>query len=423
MKSCLKTLFCVLLAWGGCLNSAGADDLVSFTGETMGTAYSVKLPTLPEGLAAESLQAEIDRCLEAVNNQMSTWRSDSELSRFNRYDKTDWFPVSEDTVLVVKTAIEVSRQTGGAFDVTVGPLVNLWNFGPDRAERKLPEPSAIEEAKARVGYQLLEVRRQPPALKKTRPNVYVDLSAIAKGFGVDQVAAVLESRAVGDYMVEIGGEIRTKGAKTDGAPWRIGIEMPIPFARSLQEALALSGESLATSGDYRNFVVIDGKRYSHTIDPRTGRPVDHQLASVSVIAESCMLADAYATSLMVLGPAEGYNWATEHGIAALLIVRDGEEFLERPTPAFERYLSPKEDSSMTTTWLIAAGVFLIAILLMSVGVIFSNRRIAGSCGGLAGMRDEHGNTLCGACSNPAPECQGQEDAEAREAAGSEHRSS
>ena len=423
MKTGVRSCVCLMLVWCLAAGTLEAGESITLTGKTMGTTYSVKLPKLPGELTAETLQAEIDRCLETVNNQMSTWQSDSELSRFNRFEESDWFPVSEDTAVVVKTAIEVSRSTGGAFDVTVGPLVNLWNFGPDRSERTLPAESVIEETKARVGFEFLEVRLDPPALRKTRPQVYVDLSAIAKGFGVDKVAGVLDQHLIADYMVEIGGEVRTKGTKADGQAWRIGIETPTPFARGVQEALALSGQSLATSGDYRNFAVIEGKRYSHTIDPRTGRPVDHKLTSVSVIAESCMLADAYATSLMVLGPVKGYNWATDRGIAALLIVRDGERFLEKPTPAFEPYLPPKEASPMTTTWLIAAGVFLLAVLLMSVGVIFSNRRITGSCGGLAGLRDEQGRTLCDACSNPAPECQGKDDAQAREAASSEHPSS
>ena len=195
--------------------------------------------------------------------------------------------------------------------------------------------------------------------------------------------------------------------------WRIGIETPTPFSRGVQHPIELSGKALATSGDYRNFVVIDGKPYSHTIDPRTGRPVDHRLTSASVVAENCMLADAYATSLMVLGPDEGYNWATKHHVAALLIVRDGRGFVEKLTPAFEALFPTQTESTMTTTWLLAAGIFLLAVLFMSVGVILSNRRITGSCGGLAGMQDETGRTLCDACTNPAPECQGKDDAQSR----------
>ena len=407
----LLVVWCSLFS--GAPRFAKASELVTLAGRTMGTTYSVKLPALPSEMTRDALQAEIDACLIAVNGQMSTWQRDSEISRFNRFQKTGWFPVSEDTARVVDAALDVSRQTGGAFDITVGPLVNLWSFGPEKPEKKLPPQSLIEGTKARVGSQFLEMRESPPALRKTRPDVYVDLSAIAKGFGVDRVASVLEGHAISAYMVEIGGEVRTQGNKPDGKPWRVGIETPTPFTRGIHNALALSGQSLATSGDYRNFVVIDGKRYSHTIDPRTGWPVDHSLTSASVVAESCMLADAHATALMVLGPKAGYDWAKKHDVAALMIVRDGDRFIEKTTPAFEKLFPREAESSIVTTWLIAAGVFLIAVLLMSVGVMFSNRRISGSCGGLANLRDESGRTLCDACTNPAPECQGNPEAESQ----------
>lgn len=394
----------------GSSNGSSAADLISLSGRTMGTTYSVKLSSLPEGVTADELQVEIDLALEKVNDQMSTWREDSEISRFNRSRDTDWFPVSKETAYVVQTAIEMSQKTEGAFDVTVGPLVNLWSFGPDKAERKIPPRAVIDKTRSRVGFEFLRVRQFPPALKKTRADLYVDLSAIAKGFGVDQSAELLRARGIDSYMVEIGGEVRTQGTKPDGKAWRVGIETPTPFSRGIRRVLELSGESLATSGDYRNFAVIDGKHYSHTIDPRTGRPVEHGLASVSIVAENCMLADAYATAILVMGPDAGYNWAKDNNIAAFLIVRDGEAFAEKSTAAFSKYLKETPEVSMLTTWLIAAGVFVLAVLLMAVGVILSNRRIAGSCGGLAGMRDSSGRTLCEACTDPAPDCQGPEDA-------------
>lgn len=384
MRNNYRIAYSILLLWC-CYATCGsrgalyAGELIAFTGKTMGTTYSVKVSELPDGVSQVALQDEIVRCLETVNRQMSTWLPDSEISRFNRYQETDWFPVSSETAFVVKTAIEVSRKTNGAFDVTVGPLVNLWSFGPGPRGHALPEPAIIEAAKARVGYQFLEVRFDPPALKKTRADVYVDLSAIAKGFGVDQVAELLESRSIADYMVEIGGEVRAKGMKPDGTPWRIGIETPTPFSRGIQRAVALSGQSMATSGDYRNFVIIDGKRYSHTIDPKTGWPVHHQLTSASVIAENCMLADAYATALMVLGPDEGYNWAEQQGLAALLIVREGDQFIEKPTRAFEDLFPAKEKSTAMASWLFAAGISLLVMLVLSLGMVFRNRCRAGSC--------------------------------------------
>jgi thiamine biosynthesis lipoprotein len=377
-----RHLYLILFSW--CLSIGGntglcAGELITLTGKSMGTTYSVKLSALPEGVTQATLQAEIDRCLDTINRHMSTWIEDSEISRFNRYRDTDWFPVSSETAFVVKSAIEVSQQTEGAFDVTVGPLVNLWGFGPDPAGHALPEPARIEAAHARVGYRFLEARDDPPALRKSRADVSVDLSAIAKGFGVDQVAAVLEKRSITNFMVEIGGEIRAEGVKPDGTPWRIGIETPTPFSRGIQRAVALTGQSMATSGDYRNFVVIDGKRYSHTIDPKTGWPVDHQLTSVSVIAENCMLADAYATAIVVLGPDEGYHWAEQKGLAALLIVRDGERFLEKPTRGFEEMCPVMEESSGMTTWLAAFGAFLLVMLAFSLGMIFRSRCSSGSC--------------------------------------------
>jgi thiamine biosynthesis lipoprotein len=209
--------------------------------------------------------------------------------------------------------------------------------------------------------------------------VFVDLSAIAKGFGVDQVAEVLGRHAIHNFMVEIGGEVRAEGVKPDGTHWRIGIETPTPYSRGIQRAVELRGQSLATSGDYRNFVVIDGIRYSHTIDPKTGWPVVHHLTSASVIAENCTLADAYATALMVLGPDEGYTWATEEGIAALLMIRKGDQIIEKPTPEFENLFPAEDDAFTMANGLIIAGAFLMVLLVISAGLVFKKRCIAGSC--------------------------------------------
>ncbi len=382
-----------------------AEELTTLTGNTMGTTYSIKFLAPNAAFDSQLLQTKIDLCLQKVNRQMSTWLPDSEISRFNQSKSTQWFPVSPETALVVQTALVVSRKTDGAFDVTVGPLVNLWRFGPDKPEEELPSEEIITQTKQRVGHQFLDVRSSPPALRKSKPDLSVDLSAIAKGFGVDQVAGVLDAHSVANYLVEIGGEVRTLGVKPNGEPWKVGIEKPTPMARSVQTPIELSGRGLATSGGYRNFRVIDGKRYSHTIHPKTGKPVEHQLASVSVVAENCMLADAYATAFLVLGPDAGYDWAKSQGVAALFIVQEGDQFLEKATPAFTAFLPKEDHSTMGTTWLLTAGIFLLALLLMSVGVLLGNRSIKGSCGGLAGMKDQNGNTICNACTNPAPECQ------------------
>lgn len=307
----------------------------TITGETMGTTYTIHVADVPEGETPRTLKKAVDEALELVNAQMSTYRPDSELSRFNASDSTDWFPVSDATVMVVEESLRISRESGGAFDVTVMPLVNLWSFGPEARPDEVPSEEELAERRTHIGYEKLEVRNDPPALRKSDPRLAVDLSAIAKGYGVDVVADLIEVRGVTDYMVEIGGEVRTKGTKTNGEPWRIGIERPLSDRRAVEKVVALSGDSMATSGDYRNYFEQGGVRYSHTIDPRTGRPIKHTLVSASILTPSCMTADGYATTVMVLGPQEGYDWLVERGVAALLIVKVGNKFVEKPTPAFE----------------------------------------------------------------------------------------
>jgi len=300
----------------------------------MGTWYSVQLAALPAGLDSPRLRANIEAELDRVNAWMSTYRRDSEISRFNRHESADWFPVSAETVHVVETARRVSVMTDGAFDVTVGPLVNLWSFGPETREPRVPPEAEIARRRARVGYRRIEIRDEPPALRKTRPDLTLDLSAIAKGFGVDQVAEALEKSGVSDYLVEIGGEVRARGVKSDGTAWRIGVEKPLPGRRELERVLEIRDRAVATSGDYRNFFEVDGKRYGHTIDPRTGRPVEHELGAVTVVEQTCMRADALATALMVLGPEKGHDLAVARGWAALFQVRGQRGIEIRETPAF-----------------------------------------------------------------------------------------
>lgn len=334
----------VLAALSGCSRTTSPDVAATIRGKTMGTTYTVKLAELPAGKTAADVKAVIDARLETVNRQMSTWRKDSEISRFNAHAGTDWFPVSADTVTVLREAQRISELSGGKFDVTVMPLVNLWSFGPENRPRKTPSDEEIARRKQSVGYRLLELRENPPAVRKTRSDVTVDLSAIAKGFGVDRVAGELDLLGVTGYMVEIGGEVRCQGTKGDGRPWQIAIQSPAMSRDSAQRVVALrdSHRAMATSGDYRNYFEQAGKRYSHTIDPQTGRPVTHKLASVSVVAGNCMTADGMATAIMVLGPEAGYNFAVKNNLAVLLLVADGESFAERRTPAFKRLVDVKK---------------------------------------------------------------------------------
>lgn len=344
-RGCCVTLLlaCVCSTVAGCTNAPSAQGLIELSGETMGTRYSVKLDELPESVSRDRLQSELDVLLEAVNDQMSTYRPESELSRFNRHGDTAWFEVSLETAAVVREALLYSETSGGAFDPTVGPLVDLWNFGPGRGEPVIPGKDQVVDAINRIGFHLVSARLDPPAIKKDRVEVELDLSAIAKGFAVDLIAEHLDAYSIGRYMIEIGGEVRTRGTKPGGAAWKIGIVKPVPDAtgtvRQLARVLPLEDASLATSGDYRNFYVIDGKRYSHTIDPRTGWPVEHAMASVTVVGPTCMQCDALATTLMVLGPKAGYNFAVDNGIAALMLVRSGEDFVEKATPVFDKRFS------------------------------------------------------------------------------------
>ncbi|NKN33231.1 FAD:protein FMN transferase [Marichromatium bheemlicum] len=316
---------------GGCTPDNTAQEL---QGRTMGTHYSIKFFGHPDGLEIGELQARIDARLERVNDLMSTYRPDSELSRFNASESDDWFPVSSELATLVALAERISLFSIGAFDVTVGPAVNLWGFGPGQPPEQLPSDEQLAEVRERIGFPRLEYRLDPPALRKEKPGVYVDLSGIAKGHGVDQVAAVLEAAGVTDYLAEVGGELRASGTKPDGSPWRIAIERPETGAREVYHVVTLHDSAMATSGDYRNFYTRDGKLYSHTINPITARPVTHTLASVSVIAADCAQADALATALLVLGPEAGFALAETHDIAAFFVVREDDGYSDRATSRF-----------------------------------------------------------------------------------------
>ena len=302
----------------------------------MGTTFSVTVVGEPLVVdATERLGAAIDELLASLDAKMSTYDSTSEVSRFNAFPSSDWFQVSPETATVFRRAREVSEVTSGAFDVTVGPLVDAWGFGPAGPQPTPPSDADIARLLMLVGFTQIEIDETIPAIRKTHIGVESDLSAVAKGYAVDRVADLLDTGGHDAYLIEIGGEIRTRGRRSGGQPWRVGIEQPVDGPSSLQRVIELGDASLATSGDYRNYIERDGVRLSHTIDPRTGRPVTHALASVSVIDALCVRADALATALEVLGPDEAYALASEHGWAALLIIRDDAgTYQELSTPAF-----------------------------------------------------------------------------------------
>lgn len=305
------------------------------SGNTMGTTFSVLLVAPSEALSKETLEARIVETLERIENLASTWREDSEISRFNANPSDGWIDVSAVFCEAIDQALEVSRQSGGAFDITVGPLVNLWGFGPDGDAREPPTEDELLAVTRLVGYNGLQTRCAQPAVQKRRGGIYVDLSGWAKGYAVDELALLLDAHDLQDYLVEIGGELRVRGHNADGRKWAVAVETPSTTKRSAHSVLRVSNTSVATSGDYRNYFDHDGRRYSHTIDARTGKPVSHDLAAVTVVNQSAAYADAMATALLVLGPEAGPTLAKKLDIAAYFLVRSKAGIEELTTPEFE----------------------------------------------------------------------------------------
>jgi thiamine biosynthesis lipoprotein len=329
-----------LVGWSalwGCAPTENPPALHIFDGATMGTTFTVRVVTADtwDQPRRRGIGDRIQAALDDVESKMSHYRSSSEVSRFNQVRATVPFPVSPETFDVVSHAYRLSEMTGGALDVTVGPLVNAWGFGPVDPDVLPPDPALLVRLRNHTGYRKLELDSVALTLRKTDPELECDLSAVAKGYSVDRVAEVLREEGLTRFMVEVGGEIVAAGSNQHGGPWRIAIERPV-MDGGVQRVVLLSGRAMATSGDYRNVREIDGRLVSHTIDPRTGRPVAHQLASVSVVADLCVVADGLATALEVLGPDDGYALAVERGWAALFLVRDDTGTIsERATPAFE----------------------------------------------------------------------------------------
>nr|WP_072087060.1 FAD:protein FMN transferase [Yersinia rohdei] len=328
----------LMAAVGILLLTGCGPEQINLEGKTMGTSYSIKYVSNSSAPDSEKLQQEIDRELELVNDQMSTYRPNSELSRFNQSRVVNTpFPVSAATAKVVREAIRLNRLTDGALDVTVGPLVNLWGFGPEGRPTSVPTDADIAKRQQWVGIDKLAVEKG--SLIKRIPELYVDLSSIAKGFGVDVIAEYLESQHIDNYMVDIGGEVRTRGNNGENKPWRIAIEKPVAGAeQSAQEIIEPGRMAIATSGDYRNYFEQDGVRYSHTIDPATGRPINHRLVSITVLDPSCMTADGLSTGLGVLGPERGMALANLLDIPVFMIVKTDEGFEERYSESFKPYL-------------------------------------------------------------------------------------
>lgn len=441
-----------LIAWTlGCVNvalaAAPADgsatkplhSILSFRGMTMGTTYMVKVAGAPAGEKwREDTSLAIDAELRRVNDQMSTYLKSSELSRFNDSSQTDWFSVSVETAEVVALALRIGELSDGGLDVTVGPFVDRWNFGPGAKNQDVPNDSEIEAIAKRVGHEFLEVRLDPPALKKRIPELRVDLSAIAKGHGVDRVVDLLGELGAENVFVEIGGEVRVRGSKqtpTGPLAWKVGIQKPDASTNELALAHPLHDSAMATSGDYRNYFEVDGKRYSHTIDPKTGRPIEHNLASVTVIARTCAEADGWATALNVAGPQRAAQLAGQSEVDSLLIERvisntdvneskGDQEMIEfevtgtgtlveiaqrMNASAMFAQAASGADASFTQRMLpiliLTAAGFGAVLLAMAIGVMFGRKSIGGSCGGLNARTDPDGVSRCSMCKTPSEGCQ------------------
>jgi len=318
----LLGIFILIILLNGCKKR---NHTISINGNTMGTTYSIKIiDKLPQTIDINNVKSKIDSVLQIVNQQMSTYIPDSEISRFNRLNNNEWFTISTDFYDVIVKAQEISRATNGAFDITVGPIIDLWGFYGDMTQTTWKPPTAeeIEETKKSIGYNNIAVIKN--SIKKKNADIKIDLNAIAKGYGVDVVFQLLRDLGYTDILVEIGGEVRCNGLNQDGNYWKIGIDKPILDmlpGTELQTIILLNNNALATSGDYRSYFEYNGELYSHTVDPITGYSTHSHVASASVIAPNCITADALATALMVMGVKGIELINLMDGVEAMIIIR------------------------------------------------------------------------------------------------------
>ena len=334
----IATLFFCLGLSGCGSKPTPAKDTVSFEGGIMGTTYHITVVSSLNDDESAAMAQAIESGLKHVDRTMSTYKADSELSLLNSAPGGSYHALSEETFAMLQLALQINGETEGAFDITVGPLVNAWGFGPGTLDA--PPSEADQEALRKlVGPDKIGLDEITHSVKKAADEVYCDLSGIAKGYAVDVVAEILIDRGLESFMVEVGGEVRAAGLNGDEAPWKIAIEKPVTEERVIQDIVGLRDMSLATSGNYRNFYEIDGKRVSHTIDPVNGKPVDHSTASVSVLHTRCALADAYATALMVLGPERGLKVAERLQLPVMFLVHgENGTFITKQTESFKQFI-------------------------------------------------------------------------------------
>jgi thiamine biosynthesis lipoprotein len=313
-------------------------ELIHLSGATMGTTWSVSLLPAPGGTDPAALKTQLQQRLVQINGLMSTYDPDSEISRFNRQTGSDWFAISAETAQVIELSLQISQLTNGAFDISVGPLVELWGFGALKRGKQIPTDDQVREQLAQVGFKNLQLRLTPAAIKKQLPQLRIDLSAVAKGYAVDALKEILVQQGVSNFLLEIGGELQIAGQRGDGMPWRIAIEKPLEGTREVETVFPLTETAVATSGNYRNYYIENGQRYVHTIDPQSGRPIRHKLASVTVLDPNCARADALATALMVMGEEQGRQFCEKNQLAAYLLIHDKETTVDYASPAFQAFV-------------------------------------------------------------------------------------
>lgn len=336
-------LVSVVLLLAGCDNAstpvAPKAAATVLEGKTMGTFWRVSVVGI-DNARADQLRQKVQQQLDADDQLLSTWKNDSALMRFNHSSSLTPWPVNEAMADIVTESLRIGYKTQGAMDITVGPLVNLWGFGPDKQPVKTPTQAQIDAAKARTGLAFLSVinRSGRQYLQKSIPDLFVDLSTVGEGYAADHLARLMTEEGISRYLVSVGGALVSRGMNADGQPWRVAIQKPTDRENAVQAIVDINGHGISTSGSYRNYYELDGHRISHVIDPQTGRPITHKLVSVTVIAPTALEADGWDTGLMVLGPQKAQQVVREQGLAVYMIMKEGDGFTTWMSPQFEAFL-------------------------------------------------------------------------------------
>ncbi len=325
------TLYILILFCNACESSStpktNNDNLKSLLyGKTMGTSYNIAIIHSSKlNIDNKSLQQKIDNLLLKLNQQVSTYIKKSQISQFNENKNTEWQTIDYDFFSILEAAQNISKVSNGSYDATISPLIELWGFGV-KEQNKPPTKIQIDSVKSKVGYKFLELEPTKNAIKKIIPEMRIDLSSIAKGYAVDLISHFLTEQGLTNHLIEIGGELKANGLNQENKKWRIAVEQPNLSVSITQNGIEISNLAVATSGDYRNFFIEDGIRRSHIINPKTGYPIKHNLASVTVLHESATMADGYATAILVLGEIEGKRFIKENNIDALMVIRKNDKY-------------------------------------------------------------------------------------------------